>query len=307
MATCPSLVDNKPATTLPPSDSGKVGQYPQFPVYSQYPVLPGATPTAHTPLPTTMPPFPQRPQVLLGPANSENKPSPFHGFPYMSQYQHFPQALQHPPMSPAQSTAHKDMASLLAQLRLMQQPAQYSYQFPVFPQFPMVPGLFHTTAPPPPLTTADTVATTPAPNVKHDGDPPVPQQSQLPVFPQHPFLPFRHPFGPPQGQTQSFHGHKPYHPQTYQIPVFYPPNYQQQSTAAPATATTVKPDVQNPFLDPYIYMPYYVHQQGVMPPFAIPPANPAPAKQHGQQPVYHAMPPLYPFSSHQKPKMTVGG
>ncbi|XP_044069963.1 protein PELPK1-like [Siniperca chuatsi] len=337
LVTCPSLPDIKPttATTTPPSGSGQVlqsPQYPQFPMFPQYPGFPWPTPPAHPPAPTTgiVALLPQRPQLPSGAAtdsNTENQEAPaaqHPAFPFMSQYPQFPQYPLFPrPVTPSQSTANKNNAASPAQYSQMLQSPQY--QIPLFPQFPMAPGIFHPTTPPPASSTKALVAT-PVPTTKHYGKPHVPQQPQFPMPPQYPFLPFPKLPLPPEGQSEAFQDPipvnqqpKPHvYPQTYQIPVLYPPpkypsQRQNTQTAAPATAPTTSattattPAAQRPFYYPHPYMPeYYVPQQAHMPVFpdpqTMPPVNTAPSDQHEHQPIYHAMPPFYPFPSHQRPK-----
>ncbi|XP_033483438.2 uncharacterized protein LOC117257382 [Epinephelus lanceolatus] len=334
LVTCPSLPDIKPTTaaTTPPSDKGQVlqyPQYPQFPMFPQYPVFPGPTPPPHTPAPTkgTVAPLPQRLQFPSGAAtdsNTGNPEAPAAQFPAFSLMAQYPQFAQYPlfprPVPPTQSTAQKNTAALPAQPPQMPQ-----YPFSFFPQFPMVPGIFHpATPPPPPATTTEALVTTPAPTTKHDGKPHVPQQPHYLKPSHYPFLPFPKVPLPPQGQTPQdpkpvIQQHNPYvYPQTYQIPVLYPPpkypsQRQNTQTAAPVTtsltsaATTLKPAAQKQFYYPHPYMPaYYVPQKAPIPVFpdppTTPPTNPAPSDQHEHQPVYHAMPPFYPFPSHQRPK-----
>nr|XP_046239694.1 leucine-rich repeat extensin-like protein 5 [Scatophagus argus] len=334
LVTCPSLKDIKPTmTTTPPTDSGQFlqnPQYPQFPMFAQYP-FPGPAPPAHTPAPSTVTvaPLPQRPQLPSGAAtdteNQETAAVQHPSFPFIPQYPQFPQYPLFPrPVPPTQSTANKNTAASPAQLPQVPQSPQY--QIPFFPQFPMVPGIVHSTSPsPPPAIGTETLVTTPAPTTRHDGKPHVPQQPQFLMPPQYPFLPFPKLPLPPEGQTQAFQDPKPviqqpkpYHayPQTYQIPVLYPPRRypsQRQSTqtAAPTPSTTsaatiLKPAVQNPFYYPHPYMPAYYVPQTPMPEFpdppTTPPANPTPPDQQEHQPVYRAMPPFYPFPSNQRPK-----
>ncbi|XP_073325063.1 uncharacterized protein [Pagrus major] len=308
LVTCPSSPDIEPTTTTaaPPTDRPvlQYPQYPQFPVFPQYP-------------PGTVAPLPQHPQLPSGASTDTGKqesPAAQHpSFPFMPQYPQFPQY----PLFPRAVPPMKPPAAPPAQLPQMPQSPQYT--FPFFPQFPMVPGIFHPTTPPPP----PALVTTPTPTTKHDGKPVVPLQTQFPIPPQYPFHPFPELPQLPEGQTRPLQGpkpviqqHKPYqvYPQTYQIPVLYPPQKypsqrQNTQTAAPTTASTIsaatalKPAAQQPFYYPHPYMPaYYVPQPAPMPAFPDPPAKPAPSDQHERQPVYRAMPPFYPFPSHQKPK-----
>lgn len=288
LVTCPSIV-----TTPPSRDGGRVAQYPQAPVLSHFPVIPGAAGTTHSPLPMTVEPSPQ---MLSGLVNAEGKP--LSKFPYM------PPQLPQPPQYPGQYSADATSA-LLAQFYMMQQLPQYSYQLPGLPQFPMVPGLLHPTALPPPT------AATLAPTVKHDGIPQLPQQlQQFPVFPhQYSFMPFGGPL-PPEGHAQSSQMLKPHHPQMFQLPALpnpkYPPQQTSETVAPTATTPTRAPltskhDPQLPPFNPYLYMPHYVPQQAFVTKF---PAKPGPPEQHGQQSFYH--PPLqyYPFGYQQSPKLT---
>lgn len=299
------LVKCLPTVNSPPSrDGGQVAQSPQAPVLPHLPVIPGVAGTTHSPHPMAVEPS-QKLQLLSDLANAEGKP--FSKFPYMP-----PPQLPQPPQYPGQYSADATSA-LMAQFYMMQQLPQYSqqlpqysYQLPVLPQFPMVPGLFHPTAPPP-LPTA-----TLAPTVKHDGIPQLPQQlQQFPVFPhQYSFMPFGGPL-PPEVQAQSSQMLKPHHPQMFQLPAFPNPKYlpqQSSETVAPTAATTPtsapltsRHDPQLPHFNPYLYMPHYVPQQAFGPRF---PAKPGPPEQHGQQSVYH--PPLqyYPFGYQQSPKLT---
>lgn len=263
LVTCPSLM------TSPPSrDGGQVSQYPQAPVLPQLPVA--AAPT-QPPLPTTVPASPQKPQLSAGLVNAEG--NPFSKFPYMPAQ--FPQ----PPRYPGHYSAD-DMSAFMAQLYMMQQLPQYSYQMPGLPPYSMVPGLFQPT--PPPATT-----TTHAPPFKHNGIPQPPQQlQQFPVFPhQYPFLPFRGPL-PPESRPGPSQMLKPLHPQMFQIPML--PNL--PPTTAPTTSAppTIKHAPQRPLFNPYAYMPYYLPQQAFMPQF---PEKPAPPEQ---QPVNHVPPQFYP-------------
>ncbi|XP_035517305.1 proline-rich protein 36-like [Morone saxatilis] len=334
LVTCPLLLDVKPTTTTtttatPTTDSGQAlqyPQYPQFPMFPQYPVYPGATPPAHTPAPTpgTAAPLPQRPQLPSGAATDSASAAQQPEFIFMPQYPQFPQYPLFPrPVPPTQSTANKNTAAPPAQLPQMPQSPQYpQYPFPFFPQFPMVPGIFHSATL---ATTTEALLTTPAPTTKDDGKPHIPQQPKFLMPPEYPLLPFPKLPLLPEGQTFQVpkpvnQQPKPYsgYPQMYQIPVLYPPPkypFQRQNTqtAAPATtstttaATSLKPAAQKPFYYPHPYMPaYYVPQQAPMPVFPDPPttplANPAPSDQLEQQPMYRAMPPFYPFPSHQRPK-----
>uniref|UniRef100_A0A8C4EWG8 Uncharacterized protein n=2 Tax=Dicentrarchus labrax TaxID=13489 RepID=A0A8C4EWG8_DICLA len=335
LVTCPLLLDVKPTTTMtttatPTSDSGQAlqyPQYPQYPMFPQYPMYPGLTPPVPTPAPTpsTAAPLPQRPQLPSGAAtdsaSAAQQPGFLQAFLKSPQYPLFPRLVP-----PTQSTANKNTAAPPAQLPRMPQYPQYS--FPFFPQFPMVPGIFHSTTPPPPLATStEALVTTPAPTTKDDGKPRIPQQPQFLIPPQYPLLPFPKLPLPPDGQT--FQDPKPVnqqpkpysgYPQMYQIPVLYPPlkypsQRQNAQTAAPATtsttnaATSLKHVAQKPFYYPHPYMPaYYVPQPAPMPVFPDPPttplanANPAPSDELEQQPMYRAVPPFYPFPSHQRPK-----
>lgn len=259
-------------TSAPPTDGGQVVQYPQSPVLPQSPAMPGAP--AQPPVPMTAAPPPQLP----------------HRPPYPGQY------------------SADDTSALMAQFYSMQQYPQYSYQLPVFPQFPMLPGLQPTPPPPPPPATT----TTPhAPTVKHDGMPQLPHQ--FPAFPpQFPFLPFRGPL-PPGGQAQSPQMLIPHHPQMFQVPMLPNPNYlpwQNAQTAAPtAAAPPTRPPAitthapQRPLFNPYHYIPYYVPQQAFLPQL---PARPALPEQQPRS-VYHVPPQVDPFGYHQSPKLTAGG
>ncbi|XP_042371283.1 proline-rich extensin-like protein EPR1, partial [Plectropomus leopardus] len=333
LVTCPSLPDIKPTTaaTTPPSDSGQVLQYPQyhqFPVFSQYPVFPGPAPPPHTAAPNkgAAAPSSQHPQLLSGAArdsdteNQEASAAQHPAFPFLphfSQYPLFPR-----PVPPTQSPATKNTAAPPA--KQPQVPQSPHYPFPFFPHLPMVPGNFHPTTPPPPppATNTEALETTPAPTTKHDGKPNVPQQPQFLMPPHYPFLSFPKVLQSPPGQTPQdpkpvIQQPKPYHvyPQTYQIPVLYPPPKYPTQTATPVTttttttttaATTLKPAAQKPFYYPHPYMPaYYVPQKAPNPVFLDPvthPANPAPTDQQERQLMYRAMPPFYPFPSHQRPK-----
>ncbi|XP_040015632.1 uncharacterized protein LOC120807529 [Xiphias gladius] len=277
LVTCPSLPDIKPttATTTPPSDSGQVLQYPQFPhfpMFPQYPVRPEPNPA---PTASTMAPLPQQPQFPSGYAaessSNENQEAPvaqYPSFPFMPQYPQFPQYVFYPrPVPPTQSATNKNTAAPLAQLPQM----------------------------------LDT---------RHEGKP-VPQQPFFPLPPQYHFLQFPKLPPPPEGKPQAVQNPKPVvqqpkpqhvYPQTYHIPVLYPPQGQniQSPTAATTTASTsaaatLKPAAQKPFYYPHPYMPvYYPPQQAAMPIFSDPPPtplnNPAPFDQHEHQPIYHGMP-----------------
>uniref|UniRef100_A0A671YK32 Zona pellucida sperm-binding protein 1/4 Ig-like domain-containing protein n=1 Tax=Sparus aurata TaxID=8175 RepID=A0A671YK32_SPAAU len=308
LVTCPSSPNIKPTTTTtaaPPTDRPvlQYPQYPQFPVFPQYP-------------PGTVAPLPQQPQLPSGAStdtgNQESPAAQHPAFSFMPQYPQFPQY----PLFPRPVPPMKPPAAPPAQLPQMPQSPQYP--FPFFPQFPMVPGIFHPTTPPPPAS-----VTTPAPTTKRDGKPVVPLQTQFPIPPQYPFLPFHPLTEPPEGQTRPLQGpkpvihqHKPYqvYPQTYQIPVLYPPQKyppQNTQTAAPTTAsatssaTALKPAAQQPFYYPHPYMSaYYVPQPAPKPyPPTAPPVKPAPSDQHERQPpVFHAMPSFYPFPSYHMPK-----
>lgn len=308
LVTCPSSPNIKPTTTTtaaPPTDRPvlQYPQYPQFPVFPQYP-------------PGTVAPLPQHPQLPSGAStdtgNQESPAAQHPAFSFMPQYPQFPQY----PLFPRPVPPMKPPAAPPAQLPQMPQSPQYP--FPFFPQFPMVPGIFHPTTPPPPAS-----VTTPAPTTKRDGKPVVPLQTQFPIPPQYPFLPFHPLTEPPEGQTRPLQGpkpvihqHKPYqvYPQTYQIPVLYPPQKyppQNTQTAAPTTAsatssaTALKPAAQQPFYYPHPYMSaYYVPQPAPKPyPPTAPPVKPAPSDQHERQPpVFHAMPSFYPFPSYHMPK-----
>ena len=308
LVTCPSSPNSKPTTTaVPPTDRPvlQYPQYPQFPVFPQYP-------------PGTVAPLLQHPQLPSGAStDTGNQASPaaqHPAFSFMPQYPQFPQY----PLFPRPVPPMKPPAAPPAQLPQMPQSPQYP--FPFFPQFPMVPGIFHPTPPPPPAS-----VTTPALTTKRDGKPVVPLQTQFPIPPQYPFLPF-HPLPqPPEGQTQPLQGpkpvihqHKPYqvYPQTYQIPVLYPPQKyppqrQNTQTAALTTAsatssgTALKPVAQQPFYYPHPYMSaYYVPQPAPKPdPPTAPPVKPAPSNQHKRHPpVFHSMSSFYPFPSHHMPK-----
>ncbi|XP_040889505.1 proline-rich protein 36-like [Toxotes jaculatrix] len=277
LVTCPSLPNIKPTTaaTTPPSDHGQVLQYhqfPQFPMFPQYPVLPEPTPPTHTPAPVTgtVAPLPQQPQFPSAPAA---EPAQHPSFPFMPQYPQFPQYVLLPrPVPPVQSTTNKNTAA---------PPAQS-------PQLPP------------------------------------PQQPQFPVLPQYHFLPFPKLPLPPEGQPQAVQNPKPViqqpkpqhvHPHTYQIPVLYPPpkypsqrlNTQAPTAAPVTTSTTSAATAEKPFYYPHPHMPvYYPPQQAPMPVFPDSPTTPlrntAPFDQHQRQPIYHAVPPFYPFPSHQWPK-----
>lgn len=272
LVTCPSTM------TSPPSrDGGQVAQYPQAPVLPQLQEMPVAAATPQPPLPTTVTPSPQKLQLPSGFANAEG--NPFSKFPYM------PAQFPHPPRYPGHYSAN-DMSALMAQLYMMQQLPQYSYQLPGLPPFSMVPpGLFQPTAPPTPPAT--TTMITPAHPVKHDG---IPQQlQQFPVFPhQYPFLPFRGPL-PPEGQAGAPQVLKPLPPPVFQLPML--PNLPPTTTPTTSAPPSIKHAPQRPLFNPYPYMPYYVPQQAFMPQF---PEKPALPKQHGQQPINHVPPQFYP-------------
>lgn len=281
LVTCPSTM-----TSLPSKDGGQVAQYPQAPVLPQMPV----TPTTQSPLPTTAGPWPQKLQLPSGLADAEG--NPFYKFSYM------PPLFHQSPQYPGQYSAD-DISALLAQLYIMQQLPQYSYQSPGLPQFQMVPGHFQPTAPTPsPATT--TIATT----FKHDGIPHRPQQlHQFPIFHhQYPFMPL-----PSEGQVQSSQMLKPHYPQMFQIPGLSNPKYlpqQNTQTVAATTSTSAPPTTnhapQKPLFNPYLYMPHYVPHQAFVPKYPVKP------EQHGQQPVYHAAPQFYPFGYQQIPKLIAG-
>ncbi|XP_042261952.1 leucine-rich repeat extensin-like protein 5 [Thunnus maccoyii] len=340
LVTCPSLPSVKPttATTTPSSDGGQFPQYPlypQFPIFPQHPVFPGPSPQTQSPTAPTDAPAPQLPQLPSsagadsGP-DTENQEVPAAqqpAFPFMPQYSQFPQFPLFPrPVPPIQSTADKNTAAPPAQLPQIMQSPQYLYPFP--PQFPMVPGIFHSTTTPPPATSAEVLVTTPAPT-EHDGKPNFPQQPQFPVLSPYPFLPFPNRPVSPGDQPQAVQDPKPVpqqpkpyvYPQTYQIPMFYPPQKQstQSQTAAPATTstttatTTLKPSIQKPFYYQHPYMPLYYAppQQPVFPdtPTTPPPppatsaeilvTTPAPTEHDGkpnfpQQPQFPVLSP-YPF------------
>ncbi|KAM8757974.1 uncharacterized protein AB9X84_010600 [Acanthopagrus schlegelii] len=311
LVTCPTSPNIKPTrttTAAPPSDHPvlQYPQYPQFPVFPQY-------------LQGTVAPLPQHPQLPSGAStdtgNQESPAAQQPAFPLMPQYPQFPQY----PLFPRPVPPMKPPAAPPASLPQMPQSPQYP--FPFFPQFPMVPGIFHPTTPPPVSPPAS--VTTPAPTTKHDGKPVVPLQTWFPIPPQYRSPPFHQLPQLPEGQTPSPQGpkpviqqHKPYqvYPQTYQIPVLYPPQKypsqrQNTQTAAPTTASTtsaataLKPAAQQPFYYPHPYMPaYYVPQQAPMPTYPDPPtspsAKPAPSDQHER----HAKPSFYPSPSHQKPQ-----
>ncbi|TKS71814.1 Proline-rich transmembrane protein 3 [Collichthys lucidus] len=320
LVTCPSLLDTKPTTTTtPPRDSGQSQQYAQYPQFPMFPQPPALTPPPLLPM-GTVAPLPQGPQLPSG-SNPEAPPAKHDAFPFMAQY---PQFLQYPlfpkPVPPTQpATANENTAAPLAQLPQM--PQSLGYPFSFFPQFPMAPGIFHPTTPPPPppATSTEALVTTPATGIKHDGKPCVHQQSPLLMPPQYPLLPDPEPSLPPQGQSQPVvQEPKPYYvyPQTYQIPVLYPPpkypsQRQNTQTAAPITtsptsaANTLKPAAQKPFYYPHPYMPaYYVPPHTPMPVFpdppGTPPANSAPSDEQEHQPIY-AMPPFYYYPSYQRP------
>lgn len=268
LVTCPTTMTSPPAR-----DGGQVPQYPQAPVLPQLQEMPVAAATPQPPLPTMVTPSPQKPQLPSGIANTEG--NPFFRFPHM------PAQFPHPPRYPGQYRAN-DMSALMAQLYMMQQLPQYSYQLPGLP-----PGFFQPTAPPtPPATTTTTTMITAAPPVKHDGIPPPLQQlQQFPVFPhQYPFLPFRGPL-PPEGQAGAPRMLKPPYPPPFQLPML--PNLPPTTSAPPS----IKHAPQGPLFNPYPYMPYYVPQQAFMPQF---PEKPALPEQHGQQPVNHVPPQFYP-------------
>lgn len=274
LVTCPSTT-----TSSPSRDGGQVAQYPQARVLPQLPEMPVAAATTQPLLPTAATPSLQKPQLPSGLANAEG--NPFSKFPYM------PPQFPHPPQYPRHYSAD-DMSALMAQLYMMQQLPQYSYQLPGLPPFSMVPGLFQPTAPPTPPATTTTIITH-APPVKHDRIPQPPQQlQQFPVFPhQYPFLPFRGPL-PPEGQAGPSQMLKPLHPQMFRVPML--PNLP-TTTTPPSAPPAIKHPPQRPLFNTYPYMPYYVPQQSFMPQFPVKPALPA---QHGQQPVNHVPPQFYP-------------
>lgn len=259
----------------PPRDGGQVAQYPQAPALPQFPQIPVAAATTKPHFPTMVTPTPQKPHRHSGFVNAEG--NPFSRLPYMSAQ--FP----HPPQYPGHQSAH-DMSALMAQLNVMQQLPQYSYQLPGLPPFSFVPGFFQPTAPPTPPATTTTIITHPP--VSHDGQH-LQQLHQFPAFPyQYQFLPFRGPL-PLEGQAGDSQRPKPLHPQMFHIPML--PHL--PTLATPTSAPPIKHAPQRPPFNPYPYMPYYVPQQAFMPQF---PGKPALPQQHGQQPVNHVPPQFYP-------------
>ncbi|KAM7402139.1 hypothetical protein PAMP_017404 [Pampus punctatissimus] len=250
-------------------------QYPHSPIFPQYPVFPGPSLQSQSPTAPTDTSAPQHPHLPSGAAvdfgpstkNQEVPAAQHPAFPFTSQYSQVPQYPLFPrPVPPTQSTANKNTAAPQAQLPQMPQSALHPFPFP--PHGTMVPGIFQPTSPPPPATSPEVLVTTPAPT-EHDGKPHFPQQPQLAVLPSYSFLPFpKHPV-PPEDKSQAVHlkpviqQPKPHvYPQTYQIPVLYPPQRQNthSQTAAPATTTAtlaLKPAVQKPFYYPQPYMPHY--------------------------------------------------
>ncbi|XP_023125401.1 uncharacterized protein LOC111568135 [Amphiprion ocellaris] len=320
LVTCPFFPDVNPAieTAAPPGDSGQVlqhPQYPQFPLFPQY-LLPTRSPAPTVGTVTLLP----HPQLYSGaPAdyndeNQEAAAAQHPAFPYMPQ---FLQYLFLPePEPPTQSFANENTADPLAQLPLMQQSPQY--QIPRFPQFPMASEIFHPTTPaPPPTPRKEALVAVPA--AEDEGNPQVPQQEKFPVPPQYTFLSFPNRPLSPNDRSEAIedpkhvvHLPKPQHeyPQSYQIPVLYPPKYlpQRQNTQTaypttiPTTSTAVsqKPAAQEPFYHTHPYIPvYFVPRQADMPVFpgppTTPPDSPAPSDQHERQPAYsHASFP-FPF------------
>ncbi|CAK6955475.1 extensin-like [Scomber scombrus] len=273
LVTCPLLPSVKPTTatttptketTTPFSNSGQFLQYPypQFPLFEQYPMFPGPSPQTQNPTAPTDAPSPQQPKLPSGGAagsdtkNQEVPAAQHPPFQFMPQYSQFLQRHLFPkPVPPTQSTATIPTAAPPAQLPQMPQSPQYPFYFP--PQFPMVPGIFHATTPPPPDASTE-----------HDGKPNSPNQPQFAVVPPYSFLSFPKRPVPKDDQSQTVQEPKPHmYPQPYQIPMIYPlPKYPpqkqntQSQTVAPSitsegTATTnLKPALRKPFYYPYPYM-----------------------------------------------------
>ncbi|KAM7422624.1 hypothetical protein PAMA_010592 [Pampus argenteus] len=273
----PAMSKEVLVTTPAPNEHDGKPHFPQQP----YHFLP--QPYHFLPFPKHPVPPENQPQAVQDPKPVLQQPKPhvftqypqFPNFP-QSQYSQFPQySLSPSPVPPTQSTANKNTAAPQAQLPHMPQ----SPQHPFPPHGTMVPGIFQPTSLPHSATSTDVLVTIPAPT-EHDGKPHFPQQPYHFLPQPYPFLPFpKHPV-PPENHHQAVHlkpviqQPKPHvYPQTYQIPVLYPPQrqntYYQTAASATTTGTTaLKPAVQKPFYYPQPYMPqYYVPQQPPVPVF----------------------------------------
>uniref|UniRef100_A0A8C5NGX8 Uncharacterized LOC114463705 n=1 Tax=Gouania willdenowi TaxID=441366 RepID=A0A8C5NGX8_GOUWI len=325
LVTCPSIPNIKPTmatVTLPSTTSGGLlsSLYSQLLGFS----LPTSTQSPPSTV-STMAPF-LRPRYLSAvpasmKANAEGLPSDeLSSFSFISQYA--PYLMLPRSDHPTQSSTTKSTATVPT---LPELPKSPRYAFSVFPQRPLLPGNFGpTTASPFPATpTQASVATsalTSEPKEKNQ----VPEQIEFP----YPFLPFLRGPPPPKDQGLASGDTKPeiqipelpqlLYPRTYHIPVLYPqtkhpPEKQNsQTTALTTTPTTTtdtpkKPAAQLAFYHPHTFMQvYYLPQQAALPVLPDPPTtsatNTAPPDQHERQPISRALPPLYPFLSHEKLK-----
>ncbi|XP_041837020.1 leucine-rich repeat extensin-like protein 1 [Melanotaenia boesemani] len=314
-AACPPVSNTDPimGTSPPPSDNNQALQHPQysyFPMFSQF-LEPQ---TSESPAPVAPLPHPQLPFVAADAAENQEVPAAQHpSFPFMPQ---FPQFFVFPRSDlPKQPSANQNTAPQQVQLPQVSQSPQY--QVPFFPQFPMVPAMFPNPAPPTTITEA--LVTTPSPPTGKE-KPQVPIQPQFPV-PQYPFLQFhKHPSSPgekskviadPKSVIQQSTPQY-LNPQTFQIPVLYPPlNYlsSRQSShmqaPAPTSAISPAPTEKPASYQPHPFMPVYLFpKQAPMPVFLNPPgmepSNPASSDQHEHQPIYQAVPPFYSFLPNQR-------
>nr|XP_015814211.2 uncharacterized protein LOC107385096 [Nothobranchius furzeri] len=322
LTTCPPVPSTDSTTeTAPPSGNNKFQHHPQHPYMQQFAQI-------EQPWPTQSPlaPVPSLPPLFVVTVNSpENQKIPEAQSPALS---FMPQLSQFFVLPRAESPPQLSVNDAVKQVQFHQMSKSPSYQVPVYPEFPMVPGTFQpiTSSPLPSATSTETPVAAPAAVNKENHQLYVPLQ--FPGLPQHLFPTFlKHPL-PSNDDTQAVEPKsgteelKPQHlhPHIFQFPMLYSSlNYPSQGqnafipTPVPAPATIpansgpTKTIVsfENSFYQPHPYIPvYFVPEQASMPVFLPPPPNPqaqpVPLDQHNHKPVYHPMQSFYPFLPDQR-------
>ncbi|XP_061584492.1 cyclin-K-like [Cololabis saira] len=287
LATCPPVVNSDAATGtyISPDNGDQVPEHPQYPHFSVFPQY-------MEPLPTHKPTLLVPQQFSFAAADStENQELPKHQHPAYSFKPQLPQIVLFPrPELPMELSKKENPADTQVQL----------HEIPSLPQIPMIPGIFQGTTPSSPAPSNEPFVTTPAQTTEDKG------KSQVTLLRRYPFLPFiENPST--EDKTEAIQHLKPehLHPQTFQIPVLYPPfkspssgqsTLSQTSSAATtltSPTTTEEPPNEKPFYHPHAFMPVYlIPNQASVPSFDSPATNSGPSEQQHQS-VFHAMPPLF--------------